>query len=69
MARIIKRICRRVSIAFDVRSLSLDDGGCRYVPSKFSYPSTDEAWRSDWENIGKAFKRAAIRVYSEANHV
>ena len=62
MAEIIIRMCRRISAAFDVCSLGLDAGGCRYVPPKFSYPSTEEAWRTDWENIGKDFRRAAERL-------
>lgn len=53
----------------DVRSLSLSAGGRRYVPPKFSYPSTEEAWRADWENIGKDFRRAVTRLEAEVAHV
>ena len=69
MAKIIIRICRRVSAAFDVRSLSLDAGEHRYVPPKFSYPSTESEWRIDWDNIGGDFRRAAARLETELNHV
>ena len=68
MAKIIIRICRRINAVFDIRSLSLDAGGCRYVPPKFSYPSTEEAWRTDWENIGKDFRRSAARLTVGLNH-
>ena len=63
MAKIIIRICQRINAAFDIRSLSLDAGGCRYVPPRFSYPSTD------WQNIGNDFRRAAARLDAELSHV
>jgi len=68
MANIIIRICRRINAAFDIRSLRLDAGKRRYVPPRFSYPSTEDAWRTDWENIGGDFRRAAARLEIEACH-
>lgn len=65
----IKRICRRIGKVFDMRLLNLKDGGRRYTPSKFSYPSISEAWRSDWENIGNDFRRAMTRLETEVKHV
>ena len=69
MAKQIIRICRRINAAFDVRSLSLDAGGHRYIPPKFSYPSTEDAWSIDWKNIGGDFRRAAERLDAELSHV
>ncbi len=69
MAKIIIRICRRINAAFDIRPLSLDAGGCRYVPPRFSYPSTEDAWRADWKNIGGDFRRAAARLEMELSRV
>lgn len=69
MAKRIIRICRRITAAFDTRSLSLDAGGHRYVPPRFSYPSTEEAWRADWQNIGSDFRRAVARLDVELSHV
>ena len=69
MAELIIRICRRINNAFDVRSLCIDAGGRRYVPPRFSYPSTEDAWRTDWKNIGIDFRRAAARLEANLNHV
>lgn len=69
MARLIKRVFRRIGIVFDARSLSFKAGGRRYTPSKFSYPTTEDAWCSDWENIGKDFRRAVARFESEVVNV
>lgn len=69
MARVIIKICRRINAAFDIRLLSLDAGGRRYVPPRFSYASTEEAWRADWKNIGTDFRRAVTRFEAELNHV
>lgn len=69
MARVIIKICRRINAAFDIRLLSLDAGGRRYVPPRFSYPSTDDAWRTDWKNIGHDFRCAVDRFGVELNHV
>ena len=68
MAKIIIRIFQRINAAFDIRSLSLDAGGHRYSPPKFSYPSTEDAWRADWQNIGNDFRRAAARFEAELSH-
>ena len=69
MAKMIIRICRRINAAFDIHLLSLDAGGRRYVSPRFSYPSTEEAWHTDWENIGSDFRRAAARLETELCHV
>lgn len=69
MAKMIIRICRRINAAFDIHSLSLDAGGLRYSPPRFSYPSTEEAWSVDWQNIGSDFRRAAARLEAELSHV
>jgi len=43
----------------------LDPGELRFVPSRFSYPSTEESWRMDAEAIAGDFSRAIDRFESE----
>lgn len=68
MRNAIRRIFRWLSAAFDIRLLGLGDGGRRYVPPKFSYPSTEESWNTDWKNIGNDFRRAAARFEAGLIH-
>lgn len=60
MAEAIRKVITRIHMVFD-----LSAGGRRYRPTKFIYPSTEEAWRKDWENIGGDFQRAASRFQDE----
>lgn len=60
MADAIRRVITSIHVVFD-----LSAGGRRYRPTRFSYPSTEESWCKDWENIGGDFRRAAFRIQSE----
>ena len=66
MARAIKRFFKIVLRFEYPRSIfDLSGGELRYTPSKYDYPSTEDSWRQDWENIGGDFRRAATRLQSE----
>ena len=40
-------------------------GTRRYTPTKFSYPTREEAWAQDWHNIGNDFRKAVGRLEME----
>lgn len=40
-------------------------GERRFKPSNYIYPKTEDAWRSDWNNIGGDFRRSASRLELE----
>lgn len=60
MAEAIRQVITRIHVVFD-----LSAGGRKYRPTKFTYPTTEESWRMDWENIGGDFRRAASRLQAE----
>ena len=70
MAEAIKRMFR-VVLRFEYpRSIfDMSPGGLRYEEPKFSYPSTEEAWRIDAENIHGDFTRAISRLNQELENV
>jgi len=66
MAKIIKRFFRIVLRFEYPRSIfDLSPGELRYTSPDFRYPTTEEAWRQDWENIGGDFRRAMSRIETE----
>ena len=70
MAKAIRKLFRVVLRLEYPRSIfDMSPGGMRYYPPAFEYPSTEESWRRDWENIGSDFRRAVSRLDSELSHV
>ena len=69
MAERIMRAFARIQVVFDFRPLSLSSGELRYTPPEFTYPSTEDAWEIDRENMRRDFKRAISRFESELVNV
>lgn len=44
----------------------MSPGAHRYTPIDFSYPSTEDLWRCDWNNLGIDFRNAFSRLEEEA---
>lgn len=67
MAETIKRVLKQFTgtFSFPVDLFSLGPGEPRFEPSVYVYPSAEEAWRQDWENIGGDFRRAVSRFERE----
>ena len=61
MAEAIRIAFAQIRVAFD-----LSPGGRRYRPARFTYPTTEDAWNSDWQNIGGDFRRATSRIEQES---
>jgi len=43
----------------------MSPGGLRYEEPDYTYPTTEEAWTKDWENIGHDFRLAAEHLRKE----
>ena len=63
MSEMIRRIV--VAIRGPRGFLSIRAGVRRYTPPSFHYPSTEEAWTLDWQNIGNDFRKAAKRLEAQ----
>lgn len=60
MAKIIRIVLR--GIVFPRSLFDMGPGERRFKPSNYTYPTTEDAWRSDWDNIGRDFRRSASRL-------
>ena len=68
MAETIKRMFQVIlRIEYPRSIFDMSPGGLRYKEPKFSYPSTEEAWRIDAENIHGDFTRAISKLNQELN--
>ena len=67
MAAVIKKflIVLNDSLHVPPEMFSICGGSRRYTPPEFSYPTCQDAWAQDWNNIGMDFRRAANRLEAE----
>ena len=67
MARVIKSFLVMVTdtLQFPPDLFSTGPGVRRYTNPIRNYPTTEEAWRQDWENIGRDFQRSYDRLAGE----
>ena len=61
MLAIIKSSFLRLRAVVARSLLDLGPGGLRYRPSEFSYPTVEELWECDRENLKGDFSRAIDR--------
>ena len=63
MAKIIRIVFG--GIIFPRSIFDIGPGERRFKPSNYKYPSTEDAWKSDWHNIGIDFHKSASRLELE----
>ena len=63
MAQAIRKAFRQFAetFSFPIDLFSFGPGEPRFKPSNYTYPSAEESWRLDWQNIGGDFRRAVGR--------
>ena len=67
MAKAIKNFLIKLNINLSIPSemFCICGGARRYTAPEYTYPSCNEAWSKDWENIGLDFRRAVGRLEAE----
>lgn len=67
MAKAIKSFLIMLNNSLHIPSemFSICGGSRRYTPPKFSYPTCQESWSQDWQNIGMDFRKAVGRFETE----
>ena len=70
MSKIVKSFLMRFSfrVEWPGNMFDMSPGLLRYTPTSFEYPSTEDLWRSDWNNICRDFRSAFNRLEMEASH-
>lgn len=66
MAEKIKQYILSLRFSYPRSIFDMSPGELHYESPDYRYPSTEEAWKGDWENVGRAFRSAAGCLLKES---